>query len=107
MATEQDIIAKMYYCFKDCTVITIAHRLITVAHYDVIMVMDQGKIVEMDHPFRLLTLKPTDQYITNPSLYASMVRKSGDGMARMIFNVAKDRYFKAMAPDDSTSPIKM
>lgn len=38
-----------------CTVITIAHRLSTVMDYDTIMVLDGGKIVEMDSPKVLLS----------------------------------------------------
>ncbi|KAL9960115.1 hypothetical protein ACROYT_G033523 [Oculina patagonica] len=37
-----------------CTVITIAHRLSTVMDYDRIMVLDDGKVVEMDSPNVLL-----------------------------------------------------
>lgn len=37
-----------------CTVLTIAHRLSTVSDYDRIMVLGEGKIVEMDSPEVLL-----------------------------------------------------
>ncbi|KAF0492846.1 ABC transporter [Gigaspora margarita] len=40
--------------FKDNTVITIAHRLRTVADYDRILVMESGNIVEFDIPYLLL-----------------------------------------------------
>lgn len=40
--------------FHDCTVLTIAHRLHTVATYDRVMVMDAGKVIEFDTPTNLL-----------------------------------------------------
>lgn len=40
--------------FAECTVITIAHRLNTVMDYDRIIVLDHGKILEMDSPTNLL-----------------------------------------------------
>ncbi|CAK4658182.1 unnamed protein product, partial [Aphanomyces euteiches] len=40
--------------FADSTVLTIAHRLHTVVHSDRIMVMDGGRVVEMDTPSALL-----------------------------------------------------
>ncbi|KAG7304444.1 hypothetical protein JYU34_011386 [Plutella xylostella] len=41
-------------CFADCTVLTVAHRLHTVADSDRVIVMDAGQIIEIGHPHELL-----------------------------------------------------
>ena len=46
--------------FQDCTIITVAHRVISIAHYDQIIVMDKGEIVEKGIPFDLLTKNKND-----------------------------------------------
>lgn len=41
-------------CFREATVITIAHRIKTIMHSDRILVMSDGQAVEFDTPDRLL-----------------------------------------------------
>jgi ABC-type multidrug transport system fused ATPase/permease subunit len=40
--------------FKDSTVITVSHRLKTIADYDYVIVMEKGNIVEAGEPLRLI-----------------------------------------------------
>ncbi|KFB46270.1 hypothetical protein ZHAS_00014255 [Anopheles sinensis] len=41
---------------RNCTIITIAHRLQTILDYDRVLVMDAGQVVEFDTPERLLLI---------------------------------------------------
>lgn len=52
--------------FKDCTILTIAHRLNTIIDNDRIMVLDKGKLVEFDSPSNLL--------MNNSSIFFSMAK---------------------------------
>lgn len=47
--------------FKDCTVLTIAHRLHTIIDSSKILVMDAGKVGEFDEPTNLLA-KPKGSF---------------------------------------------
>ncbi|KAF5304472.1 hypothetical protein FQA39_LY09668 [Lamprigera yunnana] len=77
--------------FKDCTVLTIAHRLNTVMDSDKVLVMDAGEAVEIGHPFELLQ---------NPDGYFSkMLKEAGVGMENKLRKVAEDAYKEQMARD--------
>merc|ERR1712196_150364 len=47
--------------FADCTVLTIAHRLHTVAFYDRVLVLAKGAVTEYDTPLALLQ-QPTSAF---------------------------------------------
>lgn len=68
--------------FSDCTVLTIAHRLHTVINADRILVMDNGEMVEFDHPHVLL--KNKDGYLT----------KLVNETSTLLVDMAKDSYDK-------------
>ncbi|KAJ2357176.1 ABC transporter C member 13, partial [Coemansia sp. RSA 2611] len=67
-AIIQDSIRKE---FKDCTVLTIAHRLNTIIDSDMILVVDGGKLAEYDTPQNLLA--------NEESLFAKLVEEARSG----------------------------
>lgn len=54
--------------FNETTIITIAHRLNTIADYDRVIVMDKGTIIEIGSPCELIMKKGT---------FAEMVEHTG------------------------------
>lgn len=52
--TEKIINEVLRNSFQNRLVITIAHKIKTVLDHDVIMVLDKGRILEMDSPEKLL-----------------------------------------------------
>lgn len=68
----QDIISTE---FKHCTVITIAHRLITITASDKVLVMDAGRVAEFGSPIELSSDKDTIfSQMIDSSLDASKIR---------------------------------
>ena len=55
--TETFLQNSLNQTLKDCTVITIAHRIKTIINYDKILVLDKGEIIEFDTPQNLLNKK--------------------------------------------------
>ena len=69
LETDDLIQATIRKEFKECTVLTIAHRLNTILDYDRIMVLDKGEIAEMASPDSLLEDKN--------SIFHSMAKDAG------------------------------
>ncbi|EAR93277.2 ABC transporter C family protein (macronuclear) [Tetrahymena thermophila SB210] len=80
--------------FNDSTVLTIAHRLNTIADYDKIIVMNEGVLAEFDSPFNLLAESIDDECITKQSLFAQMVKNTGKNNSQTIFQISKKKFLE-------------
>ncbi|CAD7092877.1 unnamed protein product [Hermetia illucens] len=83
--TDALILSTIRNKFKDCTVVTIAHRLNTVMHSDRVIVMDSGRIIESGVPYLLLTE-------TNSKILRHMAQEAGKTMFSNLLKIAKESY---------------
>lgn len=72
--------------FKQCTIITIAHRLHTIMDSDKVLVMDEGKAVEFDHPHILLQ--------NTKGLFSFLVQQTGNNTAQGLKSVSEVSYYR-------------
>lgn len=70
--------------FRMCTVLTIAHRLNTIMDSDKVLVMDDGSMVEFDHPHILLQNKN--------GFFYKMVEQTGPFNAKVLHNMASEVF---------------
>ena len=58
--TDSKIQEMLKGAFKDCTVLSIAHRIDTIMWYDKVLVLDHGKVLEYDSPESLSKTEGSD-----------------------------------------------
>lgn len=79
--TDKLLQQKIKILLKDCTILTIAHRLLTIADYDKVVVVDNGSIAEFGKPYKLLTERK--------GIFAEMVRNTDPSTEKKILEEAK------------------
>ncbi|KAL4506070.1 hypothetical protein ABPG72_013831 [Tetrahymena utriculariae] len=84
MVTDEQIQNKIKERFVNSTVITVAHRLNTIAGNDLVIVMENGSVLEQENPYVLLN--------QDSSFFKSMVDHTGKKNCQTIFEVAKSAY---------------
>jgi len=71
--------------FKDCTVLTIAHRLHTIMDCDRILVLSDGNVVEFGQPYELLCDKS--------GVLTELAAQTGEASKDRLFEIARASYF--------------
>ncbi|EGR34817.1 ABC transporter [Ichthyophthirius multifiliis] len=92
MKTDEIIQNAIKKQFIGCVIFNIAHRINTIADYDKVLVMDQGKVTEFEEPFLLLANSINDDKISKNSIFAQMVKSTGEENSEIIFKIAKKKF---------------
>ncbi|KAJ8030792.1 hypothetical protein HOLleu_27302 [Holothuria leucospilota] len=93
LRTDQLIQATIREKFRECTVLTIAHRLNTVMDSDKVLVLDEGRIIEFDEPYILLQ--------DTSGMFSRMVAETGMAESAKLTAVAKANYFETNAKEET------
>ncbi|CEM19582.1 unnamed protein product [Vitrella brassicaformis CCMP3155] len=89
-ATDDFVQHTVRAAFRDCTLLTIAHRLQTIADYDKVVVMDAGRVVEVGAPYDLLTAPREHEFNKRPGSFLRLVQSCGPHVAMQILTTAAE-----------------
>ncbi|CAD8128706.1 unnamed protein product [Paramecium sonneborni] len=94
MKTDDFIQNTLKTKFSDCTLITIAHRLNTIADYDKVMVISEGQVIEFDTPFNLLANSLDSISVDKNTEFSRLVKNTGEQNTQAIFDITKSKQLK-------------
>ncbi|XP_017117181.1 probable multidrug resistance-associated protein lethal(2)03659 [Drosophila elegans] len=83
--TDSLIQATIRNKFRECTVLTIAHRLHTIMDSDKVIVMDAGRAVEFGSPYELLTM-------ADSKVFHDMVKQTGQATYDDLQKIAQKAF---------------
>ncbi|XP_028401399.1 multidrug resistance-associated protein 4-like [Dendronephthya gigantea] len=81
--------------FKDCTVLTIAHRLNTIMDSERVMVLHEGRLVEFDEPYELLQ--------KSSSRFSELVQEVGGTSSEKLLEMARKAHQGRLRKKDSVN----
>lgn len=93
-AIVEDVVSSW---FKDWTVIAIAHKLDSIINFDLVVVLDAGKVIELDDPKVL---------VSRPSVFKELYDYSRTGASKKMLQrraaMAHRRQTAEMPPSSAT-----
>jgi len=93
--TSQALQAKILERYKDSTILTMTHRVLTIALYDKVVISHKGEIQEFGEPYLLLVDKIGDTEVTNKDSYmARMTKNLGKTLSKLVVKTALRTYYK-------------
>eukprot|EP01050_Picozoa_sp_SAG11_P004321 SAG11_NODE_274_length_11310_cov_4.717510_3_plen_131_part_00 len=96
--TQRHSVSQVREMFMGCTVLTIAHRLATIVDYDLVAVLDAGRLVEYGPPAELLRVDASEGY------FAALVEDSGTNATHLVAVVRMESH-SSVSPRQDCSII--
>ncbi|KAJ3100040.1 Multidrug resistance-associated protein 9 [Phlyctochytrium planicorne] len=82
--TDTSIQKALRESFRSSTIVTVAHRLITIIDYDRILVLKNGEVAEFDSPKNLLE--------TEGGIFSDLVNETGPSNAALLRRLAEEGF---------------